>query len=100
MIAEDLQDASGGQHAGLTWIPLPMLKATRQEVKRIAAEAKQPGDVLVVDLSEVAQTARSYEAYKTSLEALTEAEMNYSGIALYGDKATVNKLTRKLSLYK
>jgi hypothetical protein len=77
-----------------------MLKATREEIKRICAEAKQVEGLLVIDLSEVAQTARSYEAYKSSLEALTEADMNYSGIAVYGDKATINKLTRKLTLYK
>lgn len=100
MIAEDLQDASGRQHAGLTWIPLPMLKAARQEVKRICAEAKQLENVLVIDLSEVAQTARSYDTYKTSLEMLTEAEMSYSGIALYGEKTVMNRLTRKLALYK
>lgn len=100
MVAEDLTDASGQRHAGLTWIPLPMLKATRPAIKSLCAAAKQLEGLLVVDLSEVAQTARSYETYKTALEALPEAEMNYSGIALYGDKSIVNKLTRKLELYK
>ncbi|AXY75814.1 GNAT family N-acetyltransferase [Paraflavitalea soli] len=100
MIAEDLQNASGGRHAGLTWIPLPMLKATREDIKRICGEAKQQGGLLVIDLSEVAQTARSYETYKASLEGLEEAEINYSGIAVYGDKTTINRLTRKLELYK
>ncbi|WP_315817538.1 GNAT family N-acetyltransferase [Paraflavitalea speifideaquila] len=100
MIAEDLQDASGGLHTGLTWIPLPMLKANRQVIQGICTEAKQLGGLLVIDLSEVAQTARSYENYKASLEALSEKEISYSGIAIYGDKTTINRLTRKLELYK
>ena len=99
MIGEDLSDASGQQHAGLTWIPLPMLKATREEIQRIHAEARQEG-LLVVGFSEPAQAARTYETYKSALETLPADAINYTGIAIYGDKAVVTRLTKKLGLYK
>jgi len=100
MIGEDIPDASHQQHAGLTWIPLPMLKATREEVQRIYAAAKQQDDLLVIGFSEPAQAARTYDSYKAALETLAAEEIKYSGIAVYGDKAMVTGLTKKLSLYK
>jgi N-acetylglutamate synthase-like GNAT family acetyltransferase len=100
MIGEDLPDASGQQHAGLTWVPLPMLKASREEIQRIHTAARQHKDLLVVGFSEPAQAARTYDAYKATLETLTAEEINYTGIAVYGDKTVVTGLTKKLSLYK
>lgn len=99
MIGEDIADASGQQHAGLTWIPLPMLKANREVIQRIHAEAQQEG-LLVVGFSEPAQAARTYETYKAALEALPAEAIQYTGIAVYGDKAVITRLTKKLGLYK
>lgn len=100
LIGEDLVDTSGTNHTGLTWLPMPMLKAKKEEIKKIYHEAVQQKGLLVIDLSEIAQSARNYETYKAALETCDVNELQYCGVAIYGDKTTVNRLTRKLTLYR
>ena len=99
MIAEGLPDGSGVVHSGLSWLPMPILKADRTTIKAIADDARNAG-LLVTDVSEPAQTARTVEEYRQQLAAVTNEELVYLGVGLYGDKKLVNKLVGKLMLYR
>ena len=99
MIAEGLPDGSGIMHLGLSWLPMPILKADRTTIKAIADDARDAG-LLVTDVSEPAQTARTFEEYRQRLADVANEELVYLGVGLYGDKKTVNKLVGKLTLYR
>ncbi len=99
LIAESLPDGSGVLHPGLSWLPMPILQADRPTIKAIADDARSAG-LLVVDVSEPAQTARTFGEYRQLLAAVSGADLTYAGIGVYGDKKTVNKLVGKLTLYR
>ena len=98
MIAEGLPDGSGVMHLGLSWLPMPILKADRSTIKTIADSARNAG-LLVTDVSEPAQLARTFEDYQQRLADVANEELVYLGVGLYGDKKAVNKLVGKLTLY-
>lgn len=99
LIAKNLPDGSGGMHLGLSWLPMPVLKADRPTLKAIADRARS-ASLLLTDVSEPAQTARTFEEYEQQLTAVSSEELVYLGVGLYGDKKMVNKLVGKLALYR
>lgn len=99
MIAKGLPDGSGIMHLGLSWLPMPILKADRPTIKAITESARNAG-LVVTDVSESAQTARTFEEYEQRLSDVTNEALVYLGVGLYGDKKTVNKLVGKLTLYR
>lgn len=100
MVGPDVTDASGYRHAGLVNVPIPILKATKEQIRAIRAQAEHINELSVVDLTEDAQSARTYEAYTKSLGGRSEEALTYRGIALYGGKQSVNKLTGSLPLLR
>lgn len=98
LLPEDARDASGGLHAGLINVPLPILVAGRAELTTLRERAGQ-AELTVVGFSDVAQQARTYEAYVSTLAATPAGALGYLGLALYGPKKSVNKLVGNLALY-
>ncbi|MBC7805977.1 MAG: DUF2000 domain-containing protein [Akkermansiaceae bacterium] len=96
----DVRDASGQIHVGIVNIPIPILKATASEVKAIRAQALSAADLLVVGMTETAQSARVYEEYAVQMSETMEEYLVYRAVALCGDKKAINKLTGSLSLYR
>lgn len=100
VVGPDAVDGSGRRHAGLISITLPILKAPRAVISQIKARAEQTGALTVVDLTEPAQTARTYDDYLAQIARIPAEELEYRGIALYGAKGLVNKLTGNLPLLR
>lgn len=102
LIGPDVVDGSGEIHTGITTIPLPILKSTKENLqvlkKKVSTEAFQ--DLLVVDFSNAAQTTKTYEEYTQKIAANTSEDLDYLGIALYGDRKKINKLAGNLSLLR
>lgn len=102
IIGPDVVDGSGQIHTGITKIPLPILKSTKEELlslkEKLTSEEFQ--DLLVVDFSNAAQTTKNYEEYTEKIATYTKENLEYLGIALYGDKKKVNKLTGSLPLLR
>jgi hypothetical protein len=102
IIGPDVVDGSGQMHIGITTIPLPILKSTQEDLlllkQKISSEAFQ--DLLVVDFSNAAQTTKNYEEYTRKIATFTREDLHYLGIALYGDRKKINKLTGNLSLLR
>ncbi|WP_134682960.1 DUF2000 domain-containing protein [Brevibacillus migulae] len=101
IIGEDLQDGSGQRHLGITTIPIPILKASKEEIRSLReAAAKEEPDVMIVDFSAQAQSSRAYEEYATKLRQSEAMGIDYLGIALYGEDKIVKKLTGQIALLK
>ncbi len=79
---------------------LPLLQASREDLKRIRDAAGLDKEIAVVDFSEPAQTARTFEAYRALLQTIKTEELNYVGVALLGPKSAVTSLTAGLALLR
>lgn len=99
VVGPEVLDGSGSSHLGITTLPIPILKAKEEVVKDIRARAGEEG-LVVVDFTDAAQTSKTYEEYTEKIAAVTSEELEYLGVALYGDKKPVNKLTGSLPLLR
>ncbi len=99
LIDRDLQDKTGTVHTGLTNTPIPILKSTAESVKTLREQAQQK-DVLVIDVTDAAQTTKNYKDYEEKLKEKEAHELLYLGIALAGDKQTIKNLTGNLGLLR
>src|SRR5688572_22396559 len=61
VVAEDLIDGSGLLHAGLVNVPVPVLQAKESELKLLRDTAVGIKGMQVVDFSEPARKARTFE---------------------------------------
>ncbi len=102
IIGSDVVDGSGQIHTGITTIPLPILKSTQGDLKvlkqKVSTEAFQ--DLIVVDFSDAAQTTKTYEEYTQKIANYSSEDLHYLGIALYGNRKKINKLTGNLPLIR
>lgn len=100
IVGPDVTDGSGGTHAGLVDVPIPVLKADAKTVEGIRSRADAADGLLVVGFTDVAQVSKTYEEYTEKMAASSPEELGYLGVALYGDRKLVNKLTGSLPLLK
>lgn len=99
IVGDDVKDADGRLHTGITAIPLPVLKADASELRDIVVRAGAT-DVFLVDFTAVAQSSRSYDEYTRRTAEVPTGELPYIGVAVCGSKAAVNRLTGSLPLYR
>ncbi|HEY9801025.1 MAG TPA: DUF2000 domain-containing protein [Leptolyngbyaceae cyanobacterium] len=102
IIGSDIADSSGNCHIGITNTPIPILKSTKDVIKDIRNKIAEEkiADLLVVDFSYVAQKSKTYADYEKKLSAASSDDLEYLGIALYGNKKDVNRFTGNMPLLK
>ncbi|MFG2785932.1 DUF2000 domain-containing protein [Streptomyces prunicolor] len=100
IVGDDVKDADGRLHTGITSIPLPVLRADAGELRDVAVRALGASDVFVVDFTSVAQSSRSYDEYTRRTADIPTGELPYIGVALCGSRKAVDKLTGSLPLYR
>lgn len=101
-VGRDVADANGFSHAGIVTLPIPVLKADSEVLKRIRGKLQEPdyADLVTVDFSDVAQSCRTYDQYIQNAADTGEQDFTYLGIALYGPKKKVNRLTGSIPLLR
>jgi hypothetical protein len=101
-VGADVMDASKKVHLGIIKIPIVMLKGDKGSIRDLRERLYAPafGDLLVVDFSDVAQGCHVYDEYVSKAASVPEQEHIYLGIAIYGDKKKVNKLTGSMPLLR
>ena len=102
IIGPTVKDGSGHPHVGITTTPIPILKGDAKKMKELRSTLydEEFSDLLVVDFSNAAQSTNSYEEYTDKISTFTEHDLEYLGIAIYGAKKKVNKLTGSLGLLR
>ena len=102
IVGGDIADADGNLHVGITAQTIPILSASREQVKEIREAMFEPAfaEVAAIDFSEAAQRCLNYEQYVRSLAQLSAEELFYLGVCMYGPKKKVNKLTGSLPLLR
>lgn len=101
IVGKDLFDCAGNVRRGITTMALPALKGNGDLLRdmRVKLQEYEP-DLVVVDLVAATRITTSYEEYAEALAETPENELQYQGIALYGDKRIVNKFSGNLPLLR
>ena len=101
-VGPDVMDATNKLHLGIIKIPIMMLKGDKDSLKELRERLYSPGfdDLIVVDFSDVAQCCNVYSEYAAKAVSVPEQEYTYFGIAIFGDKKKVNKLTGFMPLLR
>jgi len=102
LVGEDVIDGSSQVHLGITTIPVSMLRGDNIILKSLRKRLYEPefNDLLVVDFSDVAQSCNIYSEYVSKAAVTEEEKHNYYGVAIYGNKKKVNKLTGSMPLLR
>lgn len=102
IVGENIADDTSKLHLGITTKTIPILGATREQVKIIRDKLFDEGysDVIVVDFSELAQKCLDYENYTERLSRMKSSEIYYMGLCLCGPIKKVNSLTGNLGLLR
>lgn len=98
-VGPSVLDGSGRRHAGITRIPIPVLCASGGTLRRLRSEAGDM-ELLAVDFTDAAQTSKTYEEYEGKLAAKETEELRYLGVALYGERKLIDRLTGSLPLLR
>ncbi len=98
LVGEDIKNRDGGEHLGITTIPIPILACGSGELKAIR-DKLQPLTTLV-DFSNVAKDTRNYEEYSRAIAVTGAKDIEYLGIAVYGDKKVILKYTGNMRLMR
>lgn len=93
-------DASGTPHTGMSAYPIPVLRASAEQLRTLRTQAAARAAVTVHDMHHVAQRARTYEQMSATLSGTKPEDIEYLGIGLYGPRADVDSLTGALPLYR
>jgi hypothetical protein len=101
-VGQDISDAAGMVHLGISTIPVPVLAGSASGLKALRSRLYEPEfeSMIVADFSDVAQRCNSYDVYTAQAASTTEKDFVYLGLALYGEKKLVNKLTGSLPLLR
>lgn len=102
MVSHDVFDKDGGRHPGITQLPIPILGTTQPKIKEIRERllSMNLADMVIVDFSTIAQQSRTYDEYESALLNTDEKDIEYVGLAVYGAKKVINKVTGNLSLIR
>jgi hypothetical protein len=92
-------DHAGNSHAGISRVGIPVLAAAVEDLRRLRAGAIRLG-CDVIDCPVFAQQTMSYEEFATTMRERIPEEIDYLGLALIGNKKTINKVTGRLGLWR
>lgn len=102
MAGPDVIDKSGKPHLGIIAVPIPILKGDKEIVCMIREKLYQTeySEVVAVDFFDAAQCCNHYDEFIEKMAGIEESELNYMGVALFGPKKLVNKLTGSMPLLR
>ena len=101
-VGNDVTDASEKTHLGIITVPVPILKGSREMLKKLRENLYKTefNDLTVVDFSDVAQGCITYDEYISKAAEVPEEDHVYLGLAICGDRKKVNKLTGSMPLLR
>lgn len=101
-VGKDVIDKTGNSHLGIIEIPIPILKESKEFLNELREKLYQEEyqDMIVADFSDVAQSCKTYDEYIDKISRIDSKDITYFGIAIYGNKKQVNKLTGSLGLLR
>ena len=102
IIGKDVKDRAGQVHAGITQLPIPLLKGDSDSIRSIRDRLLDLDckDIFFVDFCDVAQRSKTYAQYRETLQRTPVDQLIYLGIAVCGPKRQIDKLTGNIGLLR
>lgn len=102
VVGADVTDQSGHAHLGIIEFPVPILRGSPEDIRRIRERlyGEEFGDVTVVDFSDLAQGCKTYDEFIEKMAQAPESALQYLGVAVCGPKKTINRLTGGMGLLR
>ncbi len=102
VVGANVTDQSGHPHLGIIEFPVPVLKGSPEEIRKIREKLYEPEfqDLSAADFSDLAQGCRTYNEFIEKMSKTPENALHYFGIAICGPKKKVNKLTGSMPLLR
>jgi hypothetical protein len=97
LVGEPLIDASEIVHPGLIPTGIPMLCARQECFGDLRIEALQNG-CDVVDFPVIGQQTKNYREFQETMSTIRTEDLQYTGIAIIGDRKQVGRIVRDLHL--
>lgn len=95
----DYADADGNSHANISELPFMVLKARNSAQLRQLRQSLVENGMKFVDFTNT-MTVGTYQEQIWRSRQTKEAELEYYGIAAFGERDKVSELTKKFSLWK
>lgn len=101
-VGDNVIDASNQTHLGIISIPITILRGDKEILQGLRERlyTQEFNELTVADFSDVAQCCNVYSDYTAKAAATPEKDHTYLGIAIYGNKKKVNKLTGFMPLLR
>jgi hypothetical protein len=99
-VGAETVDASGAGHTGMCAYPIPVLRASAEQLHDLRDQAAGKPELTIHDMTQVAQRARTYDQMATTLAGTKPDDIEYLGLGLYGPRQTIDSLTGALPLYR
>jgi hypothetical protein len=100
LIGPDFIDADGDVHPGLTNVGVPILGAPGETLVEVRRRARREFNIDVIDFPALGQKSNDYEEIRGWIRDIPTADLEYVGLALFGPRDDVRKLTGNLPLLK
>jgi hypothetical protein len=102
IVGDDVYDRDGTLHKGITEAVIPLLKGDSGLIRSLRMKLMAMPEKMLysVDFCDMAQKSKHYADYKSKMAETAEADLNYLGIAIYGEDKDVNKLTGSIGLLR
>ena len=102
IVGRDVTDKNGYSHLGITEFPVPILKGSIDSIKEIRERLfkQEYEDIIVVDFSDVAQSCKNYDDFIDKIANVSENDLQYLGVGIFGNKKQINKLTGSMPLLR
>ncbi|MBI2572789.1 DUF2000 domain-containing protein [Candidatus Woesearchaeota archaeon] len=99
LFLKNYKDADNGDHAYISGRPYIILQARNSNQLRTLRQAALQHKIQFVDFTST-MTEGTYEDQIKRSSETKEADLDYWGIVLFGEKELVSELTKKFSLWK
>ncbi len=96
---DNYQDADGNAHPSISDNPFIVLQADNSNKLRTLREALHEAGLLCVDFTST-MTEGTYVEQQERTKATPEAELEYWGVATFGEIEKLNQITKKFSLWR
>jgi hypothetical protein len=102
LIGEDVFDADGSLHPGITGTPIAILSGDDELIRAIRQKLLEAPkeNLYFVDFCNVAQRSKVYDEYKANLITTPADQLSYLGIAMVGPNKQIERLTGNVALLR
>ena len=102
LVGPPMTDGSGGVHCGIIRIPVPVLKGDAASLRALREQLAAPeyAELETIDFSDLAQSCRTYDEYLRRGARVREDALDYRGVAIFGDRKKIARLTGSLPLLR